>query len=174
MSWCLRIPEALLRAIRADLSRPHAFAAERVGFVEAALGNKDAEEKLILASAYVPVPDAEYIDDPTVGARIGGALIRRAVERALTGRTSVFHIHAHEHGGRPRFSGIDLTEIPPIVRSLRVVGRTQPHGALLLSRDAAAAMVWLPGSDAPNISGRITIVGRPMRFLENASDHGRV
>jgi len=174
MTWCFRLPAALVDEVRRDLQRPHAFAAERVGFIEAALGNRNAEETLILASAYVSVPDADYIDDSSVGARINGGAIRRAVERALLGRTGVIHVHFHLHVGRPRFSGIDLDEIPPIVRSLRAAGRTQSHGALLLSKDAATAIVWLPGGSTPAPNGRISIVGRPLTIISNASDHGRL
>lgn len=174
MSWCLRIPSALLVSVRADLARTHKFAAERVGFLEVALGNSGAPDLLILATAYVPVPDDEYIDDPHVGARIGGAPIRRAVERALIGRVGVFHVHGHDHAGSPGFSPTDLREIPPIVRSLRVAAPACVHGALLLSSNSCNAIVWLPGAETPARAGKIAIVGRPLRIIDTQVGRGRI
>lgn len=170
MSWCIRMPTELIATLKADLARPHPFATERIGFLEAALGNRGEPEELILAARYLTVPDDGYIDDPRVGARIGADTIRRIVERALSWQFGIFHVHMHDHDGCPRLSATDHREIPPIVRSLRVVAPDRAHGVLLFSRNACTALVWLPGADQPEPNGRITYVGRPLRIIEMEND----
>lgn len=57
-----RTTSDFLSRVREDLSRPHAFAHERVGFitVRAASANKII---VLLAEDYYPVADDDYIED---------------------------------------------------------------------------------------------------------------
>ena len=172
MSWCLRISKALIEQIRSDLKRPHSHAAERVGVVFAQMGNVQGKELLLLPTRYEPVLDQEYIEDRFVGARIGSAPIRRAMQTILSEGLGAFHVHTHEHRGRPRFSRVDLQHLPPLVQSFRSVGPRLAHGALLLSDDQCACLVWLPGKSESSADGRIAVVGRPMQFYEAGALYG--
>ena len=71
MKIIFRVTSALLARIRDDLSRPHHFAAERVGYGACKIGTLQAGNLLILASNYSPVADDDYLDDPYAGATIG-------------------------------------------------------------------------------------------------------
>jgi hypothetical protein len=167
MTWSIRITSQMLAEVRLDLARRHPFAAERVGFVFARMGNRDGPEIQILPTGYTPIADDEYVDDPEVGARIDSAAIRRAMQTSLSQGAGVFHVHMHEHKGRPRYSGTDLGSYPDLVRGFRNVSPTVAHGALLLSRDSLECLVWTPGSPQPAHGGRIVVVGRPMAFLRS-------
>jgi len=163
MSWTLRITEALVKRMRRDLQRRHEFAGERVGFLMTKIGNQhSANMKLVLGVDYWPVPDDSYINDPSVGARYEASVHRGLMERAHAENLGMFHVHAHEHGGCPHFSGIDLDCIEKLVPSLRTVQPRQAHGALLFSHDDMAAACWLPEKQGPAGGGRVVVVGRPI------------
>lgn len=169
MTWTFKITRSMIDQVRRDLRTPHPFAAERVGFLFARIGNQSEPEKLILPETYAPVPDHQYIDDPKVGARIDSAAIRSAMQTALAVGVSVFHVHMHEHPGRPRFSGVDLANYPSLIGALRNVAPNIAHGALLLSEDSCDALVWLPGAARPVPGGRIVTIGRPTDFLDGGA-----
>lgn len=160
----LRMPRALLEQMRADLHRPHAFAAERVGFL---LARKDesADGSLLLAWHYEPLQEDEYLQDPCVGARINRQAIRRMLGHALAGE-SVFHVHLHEHRGVPGFSSVDEENLQDLIPSFCATAAQTPHGALLLSKDAGVAKYWRAGQDGARPVSRITIVGSPLRCWE--------
>ncbi len=169
MTCAFRITRDLLEVIHADLDRPHPEASERVGLLEVRQGSLTGTNVLILASTYVPVPDEDYIADPTVGARLRGAAIRHSVERVLCGAAGLLHVHRHDHRGPPRFSGIDRADIPRIVASWRTAAPQRPHGALLLSLDHCAPALWLPGARRFTPAVAVSIVGRPFRrYLASA------
>ncbi len=161
----VRIPAAVYEAARADLARPHAFAAERVGFFSAALGFPEERRAYVLLTRYVPIPDEQYVHDPGAGARIGTVAIREAIQRVLDEGSGQFHVHMHEHYGQPRPSFMDSRETPRLIESLAAAGPGSAHGAIILSRDSAWARVWAPGVERPVIASRITAVGSPLRFL---------
>lgn len=171
MSWAVRIPRALFENVRADLARPHAFAAERVGFLFTKLGNRGGGIELLLGVRYEPVPDEHYIDDPRVGARYGPEVQRRLLERALGDGFGVLHVHEHAHLGRPYFSTVDLDCVRGMLPSLRAVRSDQGHGALLLSRDSANAMCWMPRQSGFSSEGRIVVVGRPTEIFLAKGQH---
>lgn len=164
MNVKIRLTKKLFDEMKQDLLRPHEFAAERVGFITAKIGNKSAESPLVLLSGYHPVSDAEYIDDPYVGARINSAAIRNAMQTVLDTESGAFHVHLHNHRGKPRFSSTDKNEIPNIVAGLRVAGPNQPHGMFLLSQDNCFAQIWMPEKTAFVIASKITVVGFPLSF----------
>lgn len=165
MTWTLRIQSQMLDQIRQDLERPHAHAAERVGFVYVQMGNVGGPELQILPVRYAPVRDEDYLEDFEVGAKIGSAAIRQAMQTSLSDGVGVFHVHMHEHKGRPRFSSVDIQAYPDLVRGFQNISRTLAHGALLLSRDSVECLVWMPGAKRPADGGRVVITGRPMGFF---------
>jgi hypothetical protein len=160
-----RIMRELCVQVREDLARRHEFAYERVGFLSAKLGNDALGEPLVLFSNYNPVPDEQYIEDPHSGARINSDAIRGAMQRVLDTGQGLFHVHRHEHRGKPEFSSMDLDETPRIVSSLRVAGPTQAHGMLLLSHDHCIAHVWLPSSAESIVADRVSVVGFPLELF---------
>jgi hypothetical protein len=124
-------------------------------------------EQLILASQYMPVAESHYLRDPLVGAKIDGNAIRTAMQTVLSEGVGMFHVHRHEHRGRPQFSRTDVQGLPPLIRSFQSVGSAYAHGALLLSHDSLDCLVWLPGDNWPSPGGRITVVGRPMELEDS-------
>lgn len=85
MKMIFRARSDLLSAVRGDLHRLHAFAAERVGWLVCRAGRLADGGLVILASGYDAVADEDYVNDPSVGARIGPAAIRKALQRAYNG-----------------------------------------------------------------------------------------
>jgi ThiF family len=161
----LRFSRSLIDRIRDDLARPHPIAYERIGFVTCRLGRGRDGELLVLARDYLPVDDAHYLLDKSVGAKINSAAIRAAMQHALDTGDGLFHVHGHGGRGIPSLSPTDRSELPRLVQSLRVVGDAAPHGALLLSGDQCTAWIWLPGACDPIVPERITVVGYPLQFV---------
>ena len=147
MSITIRLTRKLYEEVLSDLRRPHAHAAERVGFLYGRLASPI--DPLILMTRYSPVPDEHYLLDFDVGARINGDAIRAAMQGVVDSGEGVFHTHLHEWPGRPGFSLADNKELPKLVPAFQAVGRTQASGLFLLSPDSAIADVWLPGSQRP-------------------------
>jgi hypothetical protein len=148
MKILFRAPSVLLQRIRADLHRPHPFAAERVGFLSCRTAAAE-NDLLIIAADYYPVADGDYIDDLSVGAMMGPAAIRKALQVSLTHGSGMFHIHMHEHRGIPRFSATDLRENCKFVPDFFNVSPRVPHGAVVLSYDAMAGLCWLERQSRP-------------------------
>jgi hypothetical protein len=161
----LRLPKAIVDAARRDLRRPHAHAAERVGFLSVAMAAVEGGEVLLIAAEYRGVPDGQYVPGRGAGARIGTTAIRDVVGWALGGGFGIFHVHLHDHDGIPGFSRTDRREQPRLVASLRAAGPGQAHGMIVLSADAANAWVWLPGTGEPMVPARLSVVGDPMVLL---------
>lgn len=168
MTWTVRINAHMLGEIRKDLARTHPHAAERVGFVYARMGNQGGPELQILPARYESLPDSDYIPDDEVGAKIGSVAIRRAMQNSLADGVGVFHVHMHEHRGRPGFSPVDLAAYPGLITGFQNVSPALAHGALLLSHDSCECLVWLLGTKRPTGGGRIVVVGRPMNFFGDA------
>ena len=127
MRAVLKAVDRLLDRVRVDLARPHEFAAERVGFLVCRPASLMPEGVVILAHDYRPIEDADYIDDPTVGAMMGPAAIRKALEFALNNQVGIFHVHMHDHTGRPRFSRTDASESAKFVPDFWNVRPEMPH-----------------------------------------------
>lgn len=164
MNIHFKIRRDLLDAIRADLQRPHPFAYERVGWITAGVSRIGAGSLMVLAQAYHPVADGDYVEDRSVGAMMGSAAIRTALERSYRDRTAALHVHLHEHSGRPGFSGVDDRENAKFVPDFFNVAAHAPHGAVVLSRDGMSGNLWLSRSEPPAPITRFTAVGAPMWF----------
>jgi hypothetical protein len=151
MRILFRATSRFLSDVRADLVRPHSFALERVGFV-AVKAAHGADHLVLLATAYHSVADVDYLEDATVGARIGPEALRKALEIALLQSVGMFHIHLHDHGGPPRFSPTDLREQRRFVPDFFNVRSSMPHGAIVLSHDGERGRCWLARDYSSDIS----------------------
>ncbi len=161
----IRLIGSVYAAAIADLSRPHPFAAERVGFFSVALGKLAPDRLLLLGHGYTAVPDAYYLDDPWAGACIGPDAIRAAMQRILDTGSGQLHVHLHDHSGRPYPSRTDLRDMPALIKSLNVAGPTCAHGAIILSDDRAWAQVTVPDSRQLFDANSVIVVGFPLLFL---------
>jgi hypothetical protein len=167
MTIKVRLTRNLLNEVRADLSRPHPFAAERIGFLYGCLAS--AGSPLVLMTGYEPVADERYIDDWHSGARINSQAIRGAMQGVLDRGEGGFHVHMHHWPGRPMLSRMDAEEIPPVVTGLRRVGLAHAHGIVLLHQEACAAWVWLPGNDQAIEAESVSVVGFPIKIFGGTS-----
>lgn len=158
----LRLPGSLYKHILADLKRPHAFAYERVGFAFAQATKLTNENYLINFTSYQPVADAHYIEDDSVGARIGSTAIREAMQTVMDQNCSGFHVHLHNHKGQPWPSGDDKDGLPGIIESLANVNPMQPQGVLILSKNSFYAWVKIDGVAQLIIPEIISAVRFPM------------
>lgn len=171
MNIIFRATQDFMARVRTDLERAHAFAAERVGFITVR-ATSSKEQLVLLAHHYYPVADDDYLYDDSVGALIGQESFRKMLEIALLQPVGVFHVHQHLFPGRLWFSRVDLTEQVKFVPDFFKVRANMPHGALVLSPDAAAGRVWL----APNRIERIAefnVIGAQMK-VSRADDDGSV
>lgn len=152
-----------------DLTRPHPFAAERVGFVFGRLGSLADQGRLVLLTRYHSIPDNQYLDDRAVGARIGSEALTwamQAVYHSRPAREGIFHIHLHGHRGETGMSGTDRREIPKLIPGFQSVGREAAHGIIILSADHGSGWVWLRGSAEPVHADCVSVIGTPVGVFE--------
>lgn len=150
--------------IREDLSRPHRFAHERVGFVSSRYVKLDKNNFLIFLTDYLPVSDEDYIPDTTVGARINGNAIRKAMQHTLDIKNGMFHVHIHPFNQIPDLSYTDRKEIPPVIQNFRNVDESVVNGILLLSNTHYKAYVSLPKISDLISTTRVSVIGFPLSF----------
>jgi hypothetical protein len=160
----VKIPGTLYEYILADLDRRHPVAAERVGFAYARSAQIHGETHLFVVD-YEPVAEGDYIDDPTVGARINSAAIRRAMQGILDRSAACFHVHKHWGRGRPNPSLDDLEGNIPIAQSFVRMSPDRVHGMLIFSDDGANGSAWTGGRCSQVELETVAIVGFPYRFL---------
>lgn len=124
--------------------------------------------RLILLTRYHSIPDDQYVDDPSVGARIGSEAITWAMQAAFHGRPreGIFHIHMHGHRGETGMSRVDSREIPPLVPGFRSIGHQAAHGIVILSLDHGSGWVWLPTCEKPLIADCVSVIGTPVGVFE--------
>ncbi len=171
MKTIFKATGSFLDDVRKDLARPHKFAAERVGFI--AVRAASAKNSLVLlAQAYHPLTDEDYVNDQSVGAMMGQEAIRKALNVALLESAGMFHIHMHEHRGRPSFSRTDLREQLKFVPDFFKVRPQLPHGAIVLSHDRAAGRVWLGPETIVAISEFVTVA--PKTLIDSGQTGNRV
>lgn len=169
MRVVFKLVDRLLERVRLDLARPHEFAAERVGFFICRAAVLVPEGVIVLAHDYRPVEDEDYVDDPTVGAMMGPTAIRKALEFALNNKAGMFHVHMHDHTGRPWFSRTDARESAKFVPDFWNVRPEMPHGAMVASKDSLYGRCWCPGISAPTEIREFVVVGSPIAFVRNQS-----
>jgi len=161
----LRASAAMLSAIHEDLSRPHPHAHERVGFAFANAAKMAGDTIGLYLSNYRPVEDLQYIFEPNVGALVDGDALREAMQFAYSKQLSTFHVHRHEHRGRPWFSNYDMDESGKFIPDFFHVAPRGPHGALLLSHDSATAIIWTRKDARPQLIREIVLFGPTLTAL---------
>lgn len=164
MNIQFRIAQELLDRIHEDLSRPHPVAQERVGFIACRVGAASTTQ-IMIAESYAPVDDADYLPSRTMGALMGPAAIRKALQHCYRTKSAMFHVHRHEHGGLPSFSPVDVRENAKFIPDFWKVAPVRPHGAIVLSWDRAHGTVWDPNTRAPVPLDPITAIGFPCRRM---------
>lgn len=163
-----RIPKAIYQAMLDDLKRSHDFAYERVGFLSTKSLLLYDNNYLIIATDYTPVDDEDYIDDPNVGAKINSTAIRKAMQSVLDNEGGCFHVHLHEHNGKPLPSFTDKNSLPKVVESFSNISSKQANGFLILSNDGFYTEVKLDSQKGIYHANSISVVGYP--FLLQYAD----
>ena len=162
MTVHLKIDGRLLDDVRHDLRRPHPFAHERVGFFTA--GAADLGDRLLLlVRGYTPVTDEDYEIDRRVGAKIGSAAMRKAVQSAYRPAATLLHVHTHGGQGKPGFSGVDLNSAKDFVPGFFETTPRMPHGLLVLSDDAAHGLLWLADDRPPGVVDHFQRIDAPLQ-----------
>jgi hypothetical protein len=160
-----KLSGSLHHLIIKDLTRPHAFAEERVGFVFGRMGSLADEGKVILLSRYHSIPDDQYVNDPSVGARIDRKAITWAMQAVYFARQThegIFHVHLHDLPGETTMSAVDSLEIPRLLPGFQAAGRDAAHGIVVFSRNHGSAWVWLPGHREPIVADSLSVIGAPI------------
>jgi len=168
MPIIFRTTENFMTLLRSDLSRPHPFAHERVGFISVRAA-KGSNHLVLLANNYHPVADADYLPDPDVGAMMSADVLRKALEIALLNPVGMFHVHMHLLSARLWFSPTDLREQLRYMPDFFKVRHGMPHGAIVLNSRSAAGRVWLGPTDIVHID-EFNIVGSEMKIARAAHD----
>lgn len=160
----IRIPKSIHRQMLDDLRRPHDYAFERVGFLVTRSVNIESDVTLIIGVSYLPVADENYIHDDSVGAKINSTAIRIAMQTSLDNKSGCFHVHLHDHSGKPGPSYTDEKDLPKVASSLANIAQHQTNGYLILSSDSAYASVLLPAEKVFYQASRFSVIGSPMLF----------
>lgn len=165
MKTAFRIERSLLERVHQDLSRPHEHAHERVGFIACSTAGLEGGQ-LLLADEYLPVADEDYANNPSVGAMMGPAAIRKALEYAY-GRhgVSMLHVHRHDHRGVPGFSKVDLSESARFMPDFWKVRAGVPHGIVVFSFNSMVGLAWDPATRRPEPIEQMAVVGRPVSLF---------
>jgi hypothetical protein len=161
MTARIKILASTLASIRADLSRPHAFAHERVGFLTAGAVALPDGRLMLVGREYRPVDEEDYVPDPTVGVKIGSGAMRKALQSAYRPPAALLHIHTHGGLGRPDFSGVDRRSAAEFIPSFFNPIPRMPHGILVLSDDSAKGLIWVTERRPPIPIVDIISVGAP-------------
>jgi hypothetical protein len=163
MKVIFRITKEILSQINSDLTRPHPFALERVGFIFVRLGTI-IDGHLLLASGYQSVRDEHYArakKGDYTGAIINRYAITEAMQRALSTGEGVFHVHIHDFGiNSAAFSKVDMKSLNELMPSFYSVSNNALHGALLLTPEKIIGKYWTKDKNQYNISN-ISVVGYP-------------
>jgi hypothetical protein len=162
MKIAFKLRADLLDAIRADLRRPHPFAAERVGFI-IARPTRSKFGVILLASRYVPVPDDGYAENYSAAAVMNEKTIFGAMQLGYAENVSVIHVHLHDHAGPPGFSGIDRRESARFVPAFLGARPEYPHAAVVLSADSLVGLCWIRGYKKPRPISQFVVVGSHLR-----------
>lgn len=170
MKCQIKITDALLASINADLHRPHPFAYERVGFLTAGAA-RVGDGLMLICRTYHPVADCDYEYSRSVGAQIGSDAMRKAIEAAYQNRSSLIHIHTHGGVGQPKFSANDLESAPQFVPGFFSALPRMPHGIVVLSNNSAQGLLWMGPKAAPQYVEKFIQVGAGVRKYGDKHEH---
>ena len=169
----IKLTGNLYNEIVQDLARPHAFAAERLGFVFGRMGTLSDKGFAVLLNRYHSIPDSQYLEDLTVGARIGSEAITWAMQAIYYGRPThegIFLIHVHGHKGETGMSEVDSREQSKLIPGFQSVGRASAHGIIILSLNHGSSWVWLPTYKEPRRADCISVIGAPVGVFERREE----
>jgi hypothetical protein len=160
MNPTAKIPRALLLTALDDLERPHPFAGERLGFFSFRQA-LDTAEPLLLCFEYHSIPDDHYIEDYSVGGRIGSEAIQAAMSRAYNTGAGQLWVHTHGRKGIPQASPVDEESGPKIVQSCANAQPKMLHAWAVISEQGICGQIR--GLDGGFHSlFRFAVVGWPM------------
>jgi hypothetical protein len=168
MNIMVRIPRVLLVRAKADLARRHPFAFERAGFFSTRCV-RTKSTTLVCCVAYHSIPDEHYIEDESVGARIGPKAITSAMSRAVADPAGQIHVHWHGGSGLPSPSGTDKRELPPLSGSFRNANNAEAHGWMILGENDAYTSLLMPGEAEAASAASVSIIGFPTTANRRAS-----
>lgn len=167
MTVIFRITSGLLRQLHEDLSRVHPFAFERVAFLSCKSAKLEGDGIAVLAHSLHPIADEDYERSITMGALLGSAAFRKILQYGYTRNVAIFHVHRHDHYGRPGFSTVDVQESAKFVPDFFKVCPHQPHGAVVLSHDSAAGSIWRSMRNKPQPINRFAFVGHQVTEIHS-------
>jgi hypothetical protein len=127
------------------------------------------ESTLIILTRYQSIPDDQYVEDPSVGARIGNKALTWAMQALYFGRTTsegIFHIHMHQHKDETRMSWIDSRDTPKLIPGFQSVSNEAAHGIIILSLNHGSGWVWLPARKEPFTADTMSVIGAPVSIFE--------
>jgi hypothetical protein len=160
MNPITKIPRALLLVALTDLERPHPFAGERLGFFSFRQ-SLDGLEPLLLCFEYHSIPDGQYIEDDSVGGRIGGEAIQAAMSRAYNTGAGQLWVHTHGRTDMPGVSPTDRESGPKVVQSCANAQPKMLHAWAVISEQGICGQVRnLDGAFHPLL--RLAVIGWPM------------
>lgn len=129
--------DELLNEAAKDLSRPHPFAFERVGYL---LG--EIKDEILILNEWMSFEDFYYEENEEVGARIGFEGMTLLIKKVFNSKKHFFHTHLHEFQAIPSFSGVDMRSLLEVTPSLFDFSGTGPHGAFLIGRESSKLIFW--------------------------------
>ena len=165
MTITIKITSSLIREIRKDLSRPHAFAYERIGFITAACAWYNERDLMLICREYEAVSDQDYLNDKSAGAVIGSDAIRKGLQKAYSTKSALLHVHTHHGFGRPSFSTTDLESAAQFVPSFFNISPQVPHGILVLSDNSAKGLIWFDKFSPPYKTENFIEVGNQFKRI---------
>lgn len=172
MTPLVKIPHSVLCMALDDLERPHPFALERLGFLSFRQSLKH-EHPHLLCYEYHPIPDWQYIEDPSFGGRIGGEAIQDAMGRSFRTSAGQLWVHMHARHGRPATSITDRREGPRVIQSCANAQPRSLHGWAVISEDGISGEVR-------DIEGRrhalesMSVIGWPLMIPWRSPTHKQV
>lgn len=162
--YIVRIPREIYDLMLLDLSRPHEYAYERVGFFSTNLAGQDSKHIVVNVTGYHKVDDSDYIRDKSVGAKINGNAIRRAMERIIISGMGCLHVHLHDHTGNPSPSFTDLESLPDLSEAFWNTNPDAPSGYIIVSQDSFYSEIGIGQEFKLAKVDQMSVIGYPMKF----------
>jgi len=103
---------------------------------------------ILLVRRVVALDDADYLDEPSLGAAWKGSAMLPVIEMAMREGLGIVVVHAHDFPGKARLSADDLASARRLVPMFRARVPGRPHASIVLGRGTAAGLVALPGRNA--------------------------
>lgn len=129
--------KGLFEKVIQDLSRPHSFAFERVGYLFGGI-----QDETLRLDDWLSFDDSHYEENDDVGARIGVEGMTYLMKKAFVEKKHFFHTHLHDFQDIPTFSGIDLKSLLEVTPSLFDFSGKETHGAILIGREKSKLVWW--------------------------------